>query len=556
MSYFSRLVLIPAFSILLSLQLFGYEIAGGDPLKCPPNITISCCQDFNDTNITGHPGLINYVFNNYSYSDSVGIDECRIGKIRRTWTGYNEVGQFSCSQYILMERNDIFSGNIKWPKDWSGSCSDVIPYSEPDYDIGFCDQIAHTFKDDTFRFDENACVKILRYWKVIDWCVFKPNTNSTKGVWNYTQTFMILDKTAPTINSCTDRTVKALNTDCSADVTFTQSATDNNCGENSNLKWIYEIDIKNDCKIDTIITIYSNNPSVNHKNLPIGKHLIKWEVYDGCANVSTCTENITVKDGKPPTLVCYIFTSANLIQGDDSIRLPAKHFVKEAFDNCSPKSKLIFSFSPEKKDSFLTFDCDDIGVQFLRIYAIDEAGNSDFVYVLTRIQVNEPCTHHSISGLIASINGTPLKDFELSLAGAGRTYKIGKTDANGAFEIPYKENYLKPKLKFSAPLNSTTFIGEKDIILLKDYLLGKTDLNDMQKFAADLNYDGKISTSDLKLMRNYYLTREEFIEGSENAKFYIENAGGETSLKEIQYIEDFKNFLNIKCIIKGQLSTD
>lgn len=554
MSYFLRLVLIPVFSILLSLQLFGYEIVGGDPIKCPPNISISCCQDYKDTNITGHPGIINYVFDYYTYSDSVGIDECRIGTVKRIWTGYNEVGHFSCSQYIHLERNDIFTGNIKWPKDWSGSCSDIIPYSEPDYDIGFCDQIAHTFKDDTFRFDENACVKILRNWKVIDWCVFKPNTNSNKGVWNYTQTFMILDKIAPAINSCTDRTVKALNTDCSADVTFTQAATDNNCGENSNMKWIYEIDIKNDCKIDTTITIYSNNPSVSHKHLPIGKHLIKWKVYDGCANVSTCTENITVKDGKPPTLVCYIFTSANLIQGDDTIRLPARHFVKEAFDNCSPKNKLVFSFSPEKKDSFLTFDCDDTGFQFLRIYAIDEAGNSDYTYILVRIQVNEPCTFHSISGMIKNINDKPMNNVALSLEGAGRTYKIGNTDTTGSFNLPYKENYLKPKLKFSPSLNSNSFIDEKDIFLLKEYLLGKIELSELQKFSADMNNDGILTTSDLKLMRKYYFAPETYSELSENVKFFIENISENIPLKEIQYIDDFVNFLNIRCVIKGDLT--
>lgn len=138
---------------------------------------------------------------------------------------------------------------------------------------------------------------------------------------------------------------------------------------------------------------------MSHKHLPIGKHLIKWKVYDGCANVSTCTENITVKDGKPPTLVCYIFTSANLIQGDDTIRLPARHFVKKHLITAHQKQTGFF-IQPGKKDSFLTFDCDDTGFQFLRIYAIDEAGNSDYTYILVRIQVNEPCTFHSISGMI------------------------------------------------------------------------------------------------------------------------------------------------------------
>ena len=554
MSSFNRIFLL--LSVLLTLPLFCFGVNDDEHIKCPSNITISCCQDYTDTNITGHPGTINNFYNYFTYSDSVGINECRVGTIKRTWTGYNEIGQFSCFQYIQMERTDIFTGNINWPDDWSGSCSDVIPYSEPVYDIGFCDQVAHTFKDDTFRFDENSCIKILRNWKVIDWCVYKPNSNSNKGLWKYTQTFMILDKIPPTISICEDRVVRAMNVDCSADVTFTQEATDNNCGHGTNLKWIYEIDINSDWVIDSIITIYSNNPSITHKALPVGKHIVKWKVFDGCANVSTCMEKITVQDGKPPTLVCYIFTSANLIQGDDTLRLPAKHFVKEAFDNCSSKKNIVFSFSPERKDSCLTFDCDDIGLQFLRIYAIDEAGNSDFVYILTRIQVNEPCTFHSISGLITDMHGKPMKDFLLSMEGAGRAYNIGNTDETGSFSIPYKENYLKPVLRFYAPQNLRSMIAEKDIMLLKDYLLGKSELTEIQKYSADLNNDGKLSASDLKLMRKYYLDPESYSEMTEHAKFFIENNTEDYALTEIEYISDFQNFLNIRCAIKGILAPE
>ncbi|MGE5355562.1 MAG: dockerin type I domain-containing protein [Deltaproteobacteria bacterium] len=537
----------------MSITLNHYIIAGGDPIKCPPDITINCCQDFNDTNITGHPGKINYVFNNYIYSDSVGINECRVGKIRRIWTGYNETGQFSCKQYIFMERNDIFNGNIHWPADWSGSCEDVIPYNEPVYNIGFCDQIAHTFKDDTFRFDENSCIKILRNWKVIDWCLFKPNTSPVKGLYTHTQVLMVTDKIAPKITACNDRIVKALGYDCTADALFSQSATDNNCGKASGLKWIFEMDIRDNCSLDTTITIFGQNPVVTIKKLPTGKHLVKWKVFDGCANVSTCTEKITVVDGKPPALFCYLSTTANLIQGDDSIRLPARHFVKESYDNCTSKSKIVFSFSPEKKDSFLTFDCDDTGFQFLRIYAIDEAGNSDYTFILVRIQVNEPCTSNSISGQIRDLRNNPVPDILLSLEGAGKIYNIASTDQDGSFNIPYKENYIRPNLRFSASGNIYSQIKYEDILLLKDYLLGKTDLNEIQKLAADLNNDGSISAQDLKLMRKMYEGNYSPDDISEKIRFFLVKDDGSFS-EQIDYINDFRNFLNIRCVKTGEIS--
>jgi hypothetical protein len=211
----------------------------------------------------------------------------------------------------------------------------------------------------------------------------------------------------------------------------------------------------------------------------------------------------------------------------------------------------VFSFSPEKKDSFITFDCDDIGFQFLRIYAIDEVGNSDFAYILARIQVNEPCTFNSISGSIKDMKGQPIQDITLYLDGAGRSYNVGNTDQDGSFTIPYKENYIKPDLRFSPPENIKYLIRDSDILMLKDYLLGKTDLNEMQKFSADLNNDGKLTSNDLKLMRKYYLDPDAYSEVIDKLKFYIDDSS--QNLKEIDSINDFKGFLKIRCAIKGFL---
>lgn len=147
-----------------------------------------------------------------------------------------------------------------------------------------------------------------------------------------------------------------------------------------------------------------------------------------------------------------------------------------------------------------------------------------------------------------------MNNVALSLEGAGRTYKIGNTDTTGSFNLPYKENYLKPKLKFSPSLNSNSFIDEKDIFLLKEYLLGKIELSELQKFSADMNNDGILTTSDLKLMRKFYFAPETYSELSENVKFFIENISENIPLKEIQYIDDFVNFLNIRCVIKGDLT--
>ncbi|MEZ4907652.1 MAG: hypothetical protein R2771_08470 [Saprospiraceae bacterium] len=36
---------------------------------------------------------------------------------------------------------------------------------------------------------------------------------------------------------------------------------------------------------------------------------MRWKVYDACANLGTCMENITIEDGKPPTIATNLSIS-------------------------------------------------------------------------------------------------------------------------------------------------------------------------------------------------------------------------------------------------------
>ncbi|MEZ4907650.1 MAG: hypothetical protein R2771_08460 [Saprospiraceae bacterium] len=133
--------------LLIIIGIFGinYVVFSQNFIQCPPDITISCCQDYNDINITGDAADINISFNYFTHADLVDVDECRVGEIKRTWTGYNNVGHFDCDQIISLRRDHAFEGLINWPSDWAGTCEDAIPYSEPEYALGFCDQVGHTF---------------------------------------------------------------------------------------------------------------------------------------------------------------------------------------------------------------------------------------------------------------------------------------------------------------------------------------------------------------------------------------------------------------------------
>lgn len=503
--------------------------------------------------MTGDPANINLSFSYFTHSDSLWLDECRIGTIKRTWTGYNNAGHFDCVQYITLKRDHAFDGKIDWPNDWAGSCADPIPYDDPYYDIGFCDQVAHTFHDDTFRFDPYACIKILRNWKVIDWCIYEPNSGSNAGLYEHTQIFMIVDKTAPQVLECSDKPMVALNSDCSANVVFEKSAEDNNCGNNSELKWIFELDINNDWITDTVMTVYGNNPKIEFKSLPVGTHKARWKVFDPCANVSTCMENITVKDGKPPTLATNISVSTVLMQGVDTLSLNAKCFVVHAEDNCTARENIVFSFSPDIKDTIKGFNCNNLGFQFLRIYAIDEAGNYDYTYILIRIEAHEPCENYLVYGTVKDMDGNPLSNISYSISGHGYEVKAGKSDSLGIFNLPINKNSNDISVIFGIEDQINPSINENDAKALKDYLLGKISFSPNQLISADINNDGYISIADMKMLKELIYGLKKYSEIDNVAHFYIKNSSEAETLKEINLISDFSNDIEIHCLLKGNI---
>ncbi len=522
---------------------------------CPPDTAVSCCEDYNDLMVTGNPSVINPSFSHFTKEDIIDIDECRVGSIIRTWTGHKASGRFSCVQRIKMVRRNPFDGDITWPQDWIGECSDEIPYVEPQYNIGFCDQIGHTFNDDTFRFIDNSCIKILRNWKVIDWCIYKSNTGEQNGVWGYTQVLMVIDHTKPQMSECNDKVIVALNDGCSASFDLQKSASDVSCNPNYDLNWEFKIDFHNDSNIDTVGIIKGDSITLSVKDAPVGTHMVIWKVYDGCANVQSCVENITVKDGKAPTLICYLSTTENLVQVDDSLRFPAKEFVKYAEDNCTDKEDLIFSYSPSPKDSVKVFTCWDIGFQFLRIFAIDKSGLSDFAYVLTRVNVNGPCSNYPlVSGLITNMNNHPIKDIHISILGDDREYLIEKTDTTGRFSFPYQQSEVEAKLNFIVGRNYVENVTEKDAQYIVDYLLGKVKMNKYQKWSADLNNDNRVTIEDVKKIRELLSGKIDYEDIGNKAKFYIvskDNSGDFVEIKEAIKL-DIADY-NIKCLLKGNV---
>lgn len=526
---------------------------------CPPNITLQCWQDYNNTAVTGHPSTWNPGTWYFSYEDEVNLSPCREGSIVRTWTGISPLGQWTCEQTITMVYNVYFNGQIQWPADWTGTCVEEIPFNEPRYDPGFCDMIAHNYKDDTINLQGNVCYKILRNWKVIDCCRYQPNSGSNQGIWLHTQVLTVVKQEKPVFNECKTIEVGAMNSDCTASFQLTKSASDIQCEKASKLKWKVLVDYFSCDGIDTTMTGEGNEMIVDFKNVATGTHKIYWEVYDHCGNVSQCEENFIVSDKKAPTPFCYLGVHTVLMPSSGMLEVHAKEYIKDAFDNCSTKKALRYSWRINPKDSVKLFSCSDLGFQFLPIYVFDEAGNKDFCFIFTRVEMHGECNpgQNLVSGSFVDLNGKPVNNVIVKMGlNIDNSHRVATSDAEGKIQFPYVETIAQPSLFMERMTGTNAGYSTLDLVLLWRYLLGlyMPQNEDLFKWAADINQDGKVNTLDLTLMRKVLLGQiVDFPGSSTPVKVIIPDPENPGKWLEKTSLDDFKNGFEARILNVGNL---
>lgn len=124
--------------------------------------------------------------------------------------------------------------------------------------------------------------------------------------------------------------------------------------------------------------------------LPAGTHRLKWFVSNNLGEEKTCEYSFQVqKDCTPPTVVCKNNLIINVLP-TQMLQLFDVDFVAFVQDNVTPSNELItgiritgtgsgfpFDSLGNPKHS-LTYNCADLGINFIEIWAMDEAGNADF----------------------------------------------------------------------------------------------------------------------------------------------------------------------------------
>lgn len=128
----------------------------------------NCCLDATKS-YQGQKGLQHSA--SYTNFDTV----CNKGTIVRTFRAFDCHGFSSqCTQRIVVNyEQDYF---VKFPNDAIVTvCDGTGNYGEPTFYGKDCELLGVSFSDDIFTVVPDACYKIERTWKIINWCTYNPN---------------------------------------------------------------------------------------------------------------------------------------------------------------------------------------------------------------------------------------------------------------------------------------------------------------------------------------------------------------------------------------------
>lgn len=488
-------------------------------------------------------------------SDQEYFDNCGNGWIKRTWNAKDKCGNtVTVDQKIVTKHRSDFE--VLFPADKisvCGNAEDISPdaIGRPMIMDDECELVGVNYDDQRFDIVPDACFKIIRTWRVVDWCKFNPNQqergqevivddrnvadvikrpcvyrhvkDNGDGFISYTQVIVVKDTIRPEIN-LKDTTLCFYDNSCfiqSIHIPF--SATDN-CTKNEFLSYRYEID-ENPSAGDLTNKKY-NKGSIDKSNSNIksltstqkvGTSLVHVIAEDNCGNEDTSSFVLTIKDCKKPTPYCYHGIATVVMPTTGTIKVWAKDFNAGSFDNCTPNDKLKFHFGKDIKDSCRIFDCKDIpnGVAFtapIDIYVTDEAGNSDFCRTLIDIQDNSGNVCENAKSIAGSISGSVKTKADVQIentlieAIATSTYPGYKTTASGQYaftNIPLKSALSLTASRNDEPTNGVT---TTDILKIQRHLIGIEPFSDPYSFiAADVNNDKEITSLDLIELRKLIL---------------------------------------------------
>lgn len=532
-------------------------------LTCPSDLTISCQFPFSfenlnvfgsiafspedqeqicldDPGVPGNPGIQclgidGLAQDNCSVSISStyssDINMCGTGTIIRTFTATDDGGlQTVCQQRITVINYDLFDlSDITWPLDYTTSdiCQiDLLdpddlapPFNAPVLNEGPCDMTGATYEDMVFDFtnDDQACFKILRTWTVMDWCQINTQTG---GLWTHIQVIKVMNNTGPVILPLNDLNECSFGADCDGLTLDFEVNAEDDCSGPGSLTWRYSIDLDNNSSFEFTSALITGSEILFDYFFPIGDHRILYQVWDQCGNITTEEQQVSIESCTPPSAKCIHGLSTNLMPVDlDSdgtadwgmVTIQAEMFDAGSDHPCG--NEVTVSFSADPLDVTRVFDCEDLGINEIEVWAVDENGLTDFCITTIDIQDNNSVCPPD-NGLTGIISGN------IRVPGAGKlggamVYLDGSqmpgtpSAENGYFvfpTMPLGGSYEVRPVRNDDAKNGVTTI---DLVKIQKHLLGiELFTSPHQYIAADANNSQSVTAIDIvqlrKLILGYY----------------------------------------------------
>jgi len=501
-------------------------------VTCPDsNIELDCGDDYTDHALIGLPSGIDGCDAGIRIGDerfnlgSFNI-ECGVGTILRTIdvTDVNNKPLKTCTQTILFDAGVISAtledGDYTFPDDLTldictsgGSLDPIytgIPFTLKEFG---CANVEYVYEDDgpIVSNTDGICYRILRTWKVIDWCNYNPS-NPDQYSLTAVQEIKITDSSIPLFNCPNDLTVVAPTGECEAEVSLILGVS-STCASNFDITWT--IDAFSDGTID-----YAGNGNDASDVYPAGEHTIIFTGGNQCGGTTkTCTYTFKVTSDAAPLPICL----ANVIWSlgsTSTTEIWASDFDVKSEGGCG-LDDLIFSFVDVDASNFPvtaeTYDCSDLpNGQYVdltvSIYIVDESGRSASCTSILQLQdTQDLCPDSanmaSVTGGVKTETNEPLEEIMVSLENMDTESSVMEmTNQNGGFSfenIAMGNNYNIKPTHDEDHLNG---ISTLDLVMLQRHILGLNSIDSPYKLiAGDIDNSGNISAIDLIQLRKLIL---------------------------------------------------
>ncbi len=508
-------------------------------LICPADQTVDCDLPYDMSNLDlafGTATVLDDCGNNAPVENPDNqTNQCNIGQLVRVFTATDNGGLSStCKQVITFENDDVFDFNdIVCPRDTTiigcTAATELTPelLGTPTYSSDNCDLIGVDFDDEVFTFNNqstDACLKVLRTFNIVDWCQ-NDTVSGLYPIFSCQQVIKISNGVKPVISGCKAEQVCTYDSEClNGFIELEVTATDD-CTDASNLRWRYQVfagelglgpvDFTNPV-IDTTGDGDTANASGKY---PIGSHIVRWTFFDRCGNATTCDQPFTIQSCKAATAYCINGLAVDLMPMDTDndgdvdfgmVELWASDFDAGSYHPCG--LEVFLSFSPDTSERNITFDCTNIGMNSVDIYA-SVAGPEGILiqsFCTSFIDVQDntgACVGMrplvDVDGEVYTEELEKVEHVDVSLVGSNLSDETNNTGEYAFPNMPMGGQYTVNPYSNESPLNGVSTL---DLITIQRHILGDVALDSPYKIiAADINNDNSLTAIDLIELRKLIL---------------------------------------------------